>query len=226
MIQSVTESIGGLINVEEYEIMWGEEDTYPFDLPLVNAGWPGFGKNLRKLSIHYPLNRLSAIFPPPVFLEKLRELDLVYVMRRSRSPPQLEATASQQATASSINPIVTIRSLRLGMDTMSSFFDLSPFFRTLKVFPRLETLSFNVPFNRNFLADPSALAHFINTHRHTLQHLTLHPGYLLYSVDMQDEVFCQVLSDLRSVDLLSIELYTSLLSLGSVTRCMKHFPKL
>lgn len=209
ILRSGIESIKGLSNVEEYEISWSGQDPRAFEPLLIHAGWSVFGKNLRKLWILYPLDRITAVFPPPNLLENLHELDIKFFI-----PTHVDRgdySLWLEALAHSINDILSTRSLRFRlMAGMPVSFDLSPFFRALKVLPRLQNLSIQLPLNREYIADPSALAHFINDHRQSLQHLALHTYHPFFLLDMQDESVCQMLSHILSVNLLSLELPISL----------------
>lgn len=224
MTQFVMESIKGFVNVEEYAINWGGCNPFPFDIALINAGWPVFGKNLRWISISYPLDRFSAIFPPPIDLRNLHTLEMecfIFLPRKVKANSE-DTTPLLKVLASSLRSITAIRSFRL-TEHMWARFDVSPFFRALQVFPCLQAFYIDVPFERECLADPSALADFINGHRLTLQHLTLLPSHPRSLMIMQDEVFCQMVSHLLSINLLSLELCTNLLSVDSVVKCIEPF---
>ena len=160
----------GLTNVKRLTVdFWDPPTCYNVDAAFSTA-WLSFGGQLRTLFLGGHLKTFRTIIESrpalPVLEELIFQLTDPFLITGEDNVSVLDNTVAP--FINSLSPTLT----KLVLWSWSSL-DLSSLLTHLKRIPHLKKFHIRTPFNKAFVSDPSGLAHFIKTHRTTLEEIQL-----------------------------------------------------
>ncbi|KAJ3506270.1 hypothetical protein NLJ89_g6963 [Agrocybe chaxingu] len=174
------DAVAKLDRIEEYIIEWrqGVEAERTFCLPLLTAVWPLHSQNLRTIKLDMMLSHLCDMLSTVSGLDRLRDLSLRFTCNDSRfgpwGGPGYEAKYAFEQLATFMNRLaLTLQSLAIYSIGHLNF---SWLFASLTFFPKMKSLSLQVPCDPRHVIDPTGLHHFLRAH-HAVEHFNFAPQY-------------------------------------------------
>ncbi|KAF9467612.1 hypothetical protein BDZ94DRAFT_1248547 [Collybia nuda] len=151
----------GLTGVENMSLHWHGPDQ--FDEPLFLAIQPVFSSRLRAVFLDIPLMTFSKACAHLTDLTNLAELELDLNIDPTRGVSKEDL---KKAITDDVVPFINRLGPSLQVLSMAirNHLESAPFFDVLGIFPKLNRLMLNIPFDHHHLENPSGFNHLLVNH--------------------------------------------------------------
>ncbi|KAG2004446.1 hypothetical protein CC2G_003001 [Coprinopsis cinerea AmutBmut pab1-1] len=170
-IQRVQTMLFALSSVQSYQLEWdGKQEYHPqlfsaFLVPVLSH----WRMHLRRLTLYLPFPFYGALAQI-----RLPELEYISVCFDTGRLDSNAVNVTLDAWLVFLHNLKdTLRALSIRSTAPSEGLDLGRLFRYMGTFPRLRSLSLNIPFDGGHLPTPIPFSRFLAKHSETLEHLAL-----------------------------------------------------